>query len=299
MTRMQTRHALALAVALVVAATVPLPATAHANHVAVDPQVSPDGTVVVETAFAASDGFLVLHRDDGGEPGEPIGHVHVARSDGFRTDVEVFVDGDVWANWTTGTLWVVLHADDGDGTFDSEEDRAVPTFGRAAETHVTVAKGDRAIVTAIGDVPQRSDDATVTVRRAALPRDGQLLVRDASDGRILGRTNLSAGTHEQVDVGLDGSIAEGRDGLTLEAVVAGRDGDPVTAGDQLVATRFGVRFESDGTGTGVVETATATPNGGPPGALGQDGFGAWIAVVAITVALVAVTVGVPSRLWEV
>lgn len=293
---MQTRRALALAAALVVAATVPLPAAAHVNHVEVDPQVSPDGTVVVETAFVASDGFLVLHRGDDGEPGAPVGHVPISRADGFQTDVEVTVDEDVWANWTAGSLWVVLHDDDGDGTFEPDEDRAVPTFGRTAATGVTVAKGDRALVTAVTDTPQRPDDATITVRRAVLPRDGQLLVRDASDGRVLGRTNLSAGPHEGVTVELDQSSVEGRDGLTLEAVVAGPDGEPATAGEQAVATRFGVRFGSGGTATGgVVQTATATPGGGTGGPLGQPGFGARAAVIGIAVALATVAVGALSR----
>lgn len=293
---MQTRHALALSAALVVAATIPLPATAHVNHVEIDPQVSPDGTVVVETAFVASDGFLVLHRGDDGEPGTPVGHVPISRADGLRTDVGVTVDEDAWANWTAGSLWVVLHDDDGDGRFEPDEDRPVPTFGRTAATGVTVAKGDRALVTAVTDTPQRSDDATVTVRRAVLPRDGQLLVRNASDGRVLGRTTLSAGGHEGVNVELDEASVEGRDGLTLEAVVAGSDGEPVTAGDQAVATRFDVRFGNGGNATsGVVQTATATPGGGTGGPLGQAGFRAWAAVIGIAVALATVAVGTLAR----
>jgi len=36
---------------------------AHANGVHADPQLSADGTVVVETVFVAEDGWLALYRN--------------------------------------------------------------------------------------------------------------------------------------------------------------------------------------------------------------------------------------------
>lgn len=262
-------------VGLAVATTVALPAAAHVNHVEVDPQVSSDGRLVAETAFVASDSFLVVHRDAGGSPGEPVGYTYLPGDRGQRTDVAVTVARDVWADWESGKLWFVLHADDGDGTFEPEQDAPAGQFGEAAESPVTVAKGDRSVVTAIGFAPLRLHDGNVTVRTATLPQDGQLLVRNASSGRVLGRRTLAAGTHRRVNVTLNDSALAGRESAVLEAVVAGPDGDPLTAGGEAVATRFSVTIASGG-------TATASPNGeGRATTTGQPGFGGAVALAAL------------------
>lgn len=210
-----------VAVVLAVATAVAPPATAHVDHVEVDPQVSPDGRLVAETAFVASDSFLVVHRDAGGSPGEPVAHTYLPGDRGQRTDVAVSVARDVWADWESGKLWFVLHADDGDGTFEPEQDAQARRFGGAAESSVTVSTGDRAVVMAMGFAPLRPPDGNVTVRTATLQQDGQLLVREASSGRVLGRRTLSAGTHERVNVTLNDSAVEGRESAVLEAVWPG------------------------------------------------------------------------------
>lgn len=266
---MHRRRLLGVAAFLLVCAAaggVPTPAAAHINHVAADPQLSPDGTLVAESVFVADDGFLVVHQNDGGEMGEPVGHVAVDSDGGIKTDVRVTVDEDVWTDWDSGALWFVLHNDDGDGEFTPSDDRPLRAFGQAAGTLVAVEKGERAFVTAAGKAPQQTEEPNVTVRKVRLPRDGQLLVRNATSDRLLGHTNLSAGAHDRVRVSLNESAVAGRDRLSLEAVVAGPDGTPVTADGEPVATRFAVRYASDGE-----VTASATPKGDQTATNGGDG----------------------------
>ncbi|WP_255151835.1 DUF7282 domain-containing protein [Halorarius halobius] len=267
---METRHAVGLlAAGLVVAAlaaAVPMPASAHVNHVAADPQVSPDGRLVAETAFVAVDGYLVVHRDDDGAVGEPIGHAPISQAGGLKTDVSVTVADGAWDDWTTDEAWLVLHTSDGDGEFEPDDDEMLTTFGQPAGERITVARGDRALVTAAAFAPQRvnASGGAVTVRTATLPTDGAVLVRNGSDGEVVGRANLSAGTHANVSVPIDESFLDGRDRFTPTAVLVDGDGEPLTAGDAAVATTFGARVRGGAEGTTtptppVVQTATPTP----------------------------------------
>lgn len=59
--------------AVVVLVGVAGPAGAHGYHLTANPQLSDDGTIVVESLFALSDGFVVLHADEDGAPGDPSG----------------------------------------------------------------------------------------------------------------------------------------------------------------------------------------------------------------------------------
>jgi hypothetical protein len=258
---MRATPVLVAALALTLAA-VPVPVAAHVNHVSADPQVSPDGTLVAETAFIATDGYLAVHRDDGGEVGDAIGHTTLS-SDDLQTDVAVTVDPAVWANWSTDEVWLVLHTSDGDGRFEpASDDPVLETFGASAGTRVTVTRGDRALVTVEAFAPQRlnASHTSVRVRNATLPSDGAVVVRAQESGQVLGRTTLSAGGHTNVSVALDEAYLEANEQFAVEAVLVDGDRSPVTAGDSPVATTFGVRYRSEG-GTptpAVVQTATAT-----------------------------------------
>jgi hypothetical protein len=264
----------ALAVGLVLA-VVPVPVAAHVNHVSTDPQASPDGTLVAETAFIATDGYLAVHRDDGGEVGEAIGHTRLSSAAGLQTDVPVTVESSVWANWSTDEVWVVLHTSDGDDQFEpAGDDPVLETFGDAAGTRITVAKRDRALVTAESFAPQRlnASHTSVRVRNATLPSEGAVVVRAAESGQELGRTNLSAGTHANVSVALDASFLRDHEQFTAEAVLV-RDGAPVTVDDAPVATTFGVRYRGEeSTPTpALVQTATTTASSASDGGEASSG----------------------------
>lgn len=97
----------------------------------VSDQDSDGATVVIDSVVSEGDGFIVIHRDNDGSPGEVIGHAPV--SDGENTDVEVTLDGDVEDG---ETLWAMLHTDDNTmGTYE---------FGdvEGADAPVTDADGD-------------------------------------------------------------------------------------------------------------------------------------------------------------
>jgi len=262
------------AVLLVALAAGPVPVSAHVNHVEADSQVVADGRVVAETAFIATDGWVVLHADDGGEPGEPIGHTAISSEGGPKEDVPVPVAGDVWRDWSGNrTVWVTLHTDDGDGTFEPSDDAQLTLFGEPAGTQITVRKGERpARVLVAGFAPQRANDSTVTVRHVSLPSDGYLVVHnDTGDapGKIVGTTPLGVGTHRNVSVDIDDSFFDSRGSqLTLWGVVYTDDGSgtfdgddhPVRAGDRRVESQFGVRKSGEAlNGTG--QTPSPTPSG--------------------------------------
>lgn len=252
-----------VALGLVVAALVAGPASGHANHVTVDAQVTAGGSVLVETVFAAEEGWLAVHADDEGDPGAVLGARQV--ESGFRTDVRVEMDDGAASN---RTAWVVLHGSDGDGSFDPEEDEPLESFGSAVVERFELAVGDRpAVVTAREFRPQEARDGTVVVRRVAMPSDGHLAVHaDAvGPGDVVGSRALAAGTHENVTVPVNDSFLAGEETVTAWAVLHADDGDgtldaedaPLRVENEFVGTRFGVR----GGPTGATGTPTAATNG--------------------------------------
>ncbi|WP_336036740.1 DUF7282 domain-containing protein [Halobacterium yunchengense] len=271
-----------LAVLLVASAG---PVAAHGNHVEADSQYSSDGTVVVEAVRPLADGFLVLHREaPNGSFGEPIGHTAVDVDDGFQRDVPVEMDDDAWADWPANeTVWVVYHADDGDGEFDPEDDPPSSAFGRVTGRPVTLAAADRpARVLAERSSPQRTAAGTATVGEVALPADGFLVLRaDDDNDTVVGVEALDAGVHESVDVAFDRSAVptnESTFGLHADVYVDDGDGEftdrdrRLRAGDSPVSSYFLVWETGDANATTsgpVVNTATsdadvATPTADDP-----------------------------------
>ncbi len=72
---------------------------------------SGDGSsvVVAEATLTGTDGWIVVHADDGGAPGPVIGHV--ALPEGTSSDVEVALDQALTAD---ATVWPMLHIDAGE-----------------------------------------------------------------------------------------------------------------------------------------------------------------------------------------
>lgn len=274
------RVSAAVLVVLVAIAAAAAPVSAHVNDLGVDPQVSADGTVVVETVFAGSDGFVVLHEVNGSEPGEPVGHVAVSEEGGLKEDVTVGVDEATWRDWSGDRqLWAVLHADDGDGEFEPSEDEMVEQFGDPAGERFTLERGDDpAYVTAREFAAQESDDGTVTVRAATLSGDGHVVLRaDTGDGPgdVVGSSAVPAGTSRNVTVAIDDDyFRDAEDSFTLYAAVYTDDGDgafgdadaQITAGEAPVATLFGVEKTGD-----ALSTQSPTDSAGDEGDHEGDG----------------------------
>ena len=280
----------------------------HGDHVTVDPQAVSDGSVVVETVSTAGPRFLVLRTDDGGDPGDPVGHVSVPAGE-FRTDVPVSVDADIWEGWTGNrTLRAVLHRDDADGTFDPDDDQSVATREPGAEVAFELGRtesgADRVLARVEGR--QRLRDGRLTVRRVDLSRAGHVVARPVDGDRVVGSEALSAGTHENVTIALNESFLDDQRRTFRARLVAYRDdgdgtfgaGDrPVTVGGDPIASSLVVEQpESGGNETATTARAPTTGSQAAPGA-GTDtsspsstsangpGFGAAAALLAGVVAI--------------
>jgi hypothetical protein len=278
------------------------------NYVSADAQVTPDGTVLVEAAFTEESGWAVVHERTEDGYGEALGATRLPRRNAFYTDIAVTIEDEAWANWTTREVVVVLHGENGDGEFTTE-DPPLGGFGVIVTDRFVVEQGERAVVTGEDDFPQRPGEPTVTVRQATLPERGHLVVRNrTANGRIIGVRTLDAGTYRNVSVLVNASFYETTGGSFAARVSLHRadgadrfDGDEPAfhAGNESVATRF--RVESDRAG-GVVTTpvpTTAPPesNGGGTTAAsdtdgrtetrGQSGFGPATTLVAVAVLVFA------------
>jgi hypothetical protein len=230
----------------------------HGNHVEADSQHSADGTVVVEAVRPLLDGFVVLHRDDNGTIGEPIGHRRVDIDEGYQSSVPVELNDDAWESFSdTETVWVVFHENTGDPTFSPEEDPVVTTFGSVPGRSITVSKADHeASVVAERSSPQESTGESVTISRAAIGQDGYLVLRTESgtDGEIVGVESLTPGVHEDVTVDVNSTVFDtNRSVVGLHAQLYADDGDgtfsaadqPIRAGDEVVSSLFLVRHVED------------------------------------------------------
>jgi hypothetical protein len=294
------------------------PAVAHTNDVEADAQLSAEGTLLVEWEFITVDGWLVVRADDGGAPGEPIGHTRLDGGTGFNTDATVAIDDAAWdAQTGSREVWVTLHREAEGQGFDPDDDPVLRTFGQPARSQLTVGKADTsARLTAQGFSPQETSNGTISTRRVALPEDGYVVTHavngtipsniSADDtGEILGSKALSAGTHENVTIELDDGFVEASgDRAVVKLVVYRGNGefDPetaamVTAGNAPVGSAVAVDFRSGGatptpttSEPSIVTTpaATATPSSATAG--DGDGVGPLGAVLAAAVAaLVAAT----------
>ncbi len=245
---------------LLVVIVMAVPVAAHGNLLAVDSQVSADGTVRIEGAYLITTGWIVLHADDNGNIGTVIGHKEAAKNS-YHENLSVAIDRTYWDTVTNRTpIWAVLHYDaNGNGQFDPAADP--PTGGQAtpANAHLlTVAKGEQpAYVLAATEHAQKTNVSEVVIRRAALPDDGFLVVRanaNGSAGEVLGYSSLPAGRHEAVTVPIEDHEYHHRpEHFSLWAVVYADDGDdafdegdhPVTVNNAMVASQFSVERTGD------------------------------------------------------
>jgi hypothetical protein len=241
----------------------------HGNHLSTDAQIVADETVLVESLFVLGDGYLVIRADNGGDPGEPIGHVAI--DSGFQRAVAVDTDRSFWTERDGPVqLHAALHGDDGDGEFEFGEDPVLrsPATGEATTTFAAEASEEPAHVAARDFSGQSADDPAVTIRRAALPSDGELVVHEATLERTLGdrvgSKALSAGTHEDVRVPLNETYFESLEtGVRTQLYVTVHvDGDPLTVGGEPVRTLFKIRPSNGSGGDWSVNTPVPTTAGG-------------------------------------
>lgn len=254
-------------------------AIAHGNHLTADAQLSDDGTVVVENLFLQQGGYLALHADDDGSPGQVLGHKRL--DSGFRSAIPITIDEQFWQeNDEKMTIWATLHDDDGDGEFEPNSDDGIfQSFGSFAGTDFTVGKHEAGktyvVAASASGARQETDGPEVTVENVSLAEFGYVVIheveQDYSAGDPVGYTSLDAGTHENVTVELNESFYESLDEqFRLYAMVHMDDGDGefdpetdpvVTVGEETVGSLFDLQKGGDDGGDsdddgGLVNTPT-------------------------------------------
>ncbi len=95
-----------------------------------DQRLENDGSVEVE-GYLNEPGYIVLHTDDGGQPGEIVSTSDLLEGE-FDTSVPLNM---------TGTFWAVLHYDDGDGEFTASADSPVMRLNRTVQQQFAAKTG--------------------------------------------------------------------------------------------------------------------------------------------------------------
>jgi|GEM_PF-412528 hypothetical protein len=199
------------------------------NAIQADDQTLEDPTsVLIAKVVADVDSFVVIHADDGGSPGEVIGHVSVTA--GETTDVEVSlereaVDGE--------TLYAMLHVDDpadGEYTFGDAEGEDAPALDADGAVVVDSFKVtiEGADITPSVDVldQELTNPLEVNIASVTAAVDGYIVIHEADENGDLvvepaiGFAAVSQGENTNVKVTLNRDAV---DGETLFAMLHSED----------------------------------------------------------------------------
>lgn len=184
-------------------------------------------TLVVRLAEAPADGWIVVHTDDNGMPGERVGYARVTK--GINRDVEVKLEGV-----TTEKVIVAIHADRGTkGTLDFDmndktgsPDRPFFVNGTELAKVVTIREfgvKDPSGTAAVSAEDQTLQDGALVVTSAAAPTAAWIVVHiddNGMPGERVGYVAIPAGTSENVSVPLDAKAVSA--GKVLVAIHADR-----------------------------------------------------------------------------
>ncbi|WP_256301151.1 DUF7282 domain-containing protein [Haloarchaeobius salinus] len=242
------RRALALLLAFaMVASLVATPVAAHGSHVRADPQVSDDGTIVVESMFSVNGGYLVVHQDQGDQPGRPVGVADI--ESGAHSNYGIQIDQQYWDEHEGNrTYWLVLHRDQNpdDGGFDPMVDSAVTGLhGSFVAARIPVEKSTDgpARVLAAEYNGQRIDSPSVTLSRVQLNQPGYVVLQRVESGApadVIGTRALEPGTYDDLSIDIDDSLFESTDVDGTQSIAAtlhtsDGDGSFETGSDAVVA----------------------------------------------------------------
>ena len=195
------RRLLFLSLLLCLLLVVPAFAQSGTPSVSVSDQVSLNGKVIIDSAFSAGQGFVVIHIDNGGQPGRVAGFAPVAP--GWTYNLEVPID----ATLATPTLYAMLHVDDGVvGKYEFD--------GQSGLDNPVIVNGQ--VVTPAFKINSiRAFDQFITgdqfvAAAVTVQQDGWLVIHSDKDGKpgpVLGEERVLAGTATNVAVTLQ---ADGR-----------------------------------------------------------------------------------------
>jgi PGF-CTERM protein len=255
-----------LAVAAVAYAGV---AVAHANHASAGPQVSGNGSVVVEQAFLSQRGYVAVTTDPASGEGRVLGHRAVGA--GLHTGLRVGVDADYWDGVAGNTtLRVRLYGDDGDGEFDPDADPVLRWLDRPAGGPFPVRPGSGAAYIVPSGDTELTAEGRLPVAAVALPARGHVVVHDGANGTLgspLGHRTLDGGRHANVAVPV---AVSGNRSVTVALHRDDGDGefepgaDPVIrVAETPVATSLSVAAPGSDDGSEDVRVNTPTATDGP------------------------------------
>jgi cytochrome c5 len=198
-------------------------------------------TLVAKSVLSAGPGFLVVHADVNGGPGEVAGFVAVP--DGLSTNVTVELD----AAKLTPVLWPMLHVDTGAvGTYE---------FGTVEGADGPVVVDGNPVTFAINAAPslrmeaQTLSENEIYIDSALIDAPGWIAVHSSQDGApgpVIGTFPLLAGLNTNVEIEVDPAQAgeqvfpmlhydTGEMGVYEFGTVEGADGPVVVGGNVVVA----------------------------------------------------------------
>lgn len=190
-----------------------LPDPEIASLVANDQAVSAENTLVVESATLPENGWLVVHRDNGGSPQLP-GIISVPKlvEEGTESDIVIELESGVTVE-DGETLWVMMHNDDGvKGTyeFDGSNGLDMPLRDKndnVVNSSIVISAATNATAS-IEAEDQEIVNNTVLVNTVTLQNDGWVVIHADDNASPLVPDVISvpqfleAGTHENVEVEL-------------------------------------------------------------------------------------------------
>lgn len=206
--------------------------TGDAPDIVVEDQVLPADApdmVSIPEVVLEENGFVVIHADDGGSPGDVIGSSDLLEgADSPHSGVSVLLDR---AAEDGETLWGMLHSDgNDDGEFNSGNDDP-PVEDDAGEVvtesfQITLPSVDAGNVSLDGDNGDLS--TIVTIDNVVSNGDGWLVVHEngcGDFGGVLGHAAVSHGENTDVEVELEAPAAEGGSNADLCAMLHTDDGN--------------------------------------------------------------------------
>jgi hypothetical protein len=253
------------------------PASASGNQIVVHAQNANLGQVMVDSATAAQDGWLLIREDNNGVPGRTLGFAPVHQ--GLNTNILVNIQaiGSRGNDQVTPTLWATL-VPDGSATtplatpnpviMEQGTDLIAVPFGSepasapaamAGQLPTTGGISSPSNMPSVNKIAVRAQNANlgqVMVDSANAAQDGWLLIRqddNGAPGRMLGYAPVHQGLNTNIGVDIRTTGSQGGDlvSATLWATLV-PDGsattpfavpNPVIAepGTDLIAVPFGSR----------------------------------------------------------
>jgi len=162
--------------------------------VGVSDQVSLNGKVMIDSVYSEVQGWVVIHIDNGGQPGRVAGFAPVAP--GWTYNLEAPIDATI----ATPTLYAMLHVDDGEVgkyEFDGQNGLDAPVIVNGAIVTPSFK------VDSIRAFDQFVKDDKFVAAAVTAQVDGWLVIhsdKDGAPGPVLGQERVLAGTTTDVAV---------------------------------------------------------------------------------------------------